>query len=57
MTDHRLMRGEGWVRCCICGELHTEPYLTLAKDVDGHRWDVCEGDCAREAGIEEDHRG
>jgi hypothetical protein len=52
MVDPALMRGESWVRCCICGELHTEPFMTLAKDADGVRWDVCEGDCAQEAGID-----
>lgn len=49
------MRGPDWVRCAICGELHTEPLMTLVKDTDGNRWDVCSGDCAIEAGIEEDH--
>ncbi len=46
------MSGEGWVRCCICGQLHTEPYDGLAIDTNGIRWDVCGGQCAREAGLE-----
>jgi len=49
--DASLMRGDGWVRCCICGELHERPYERLAVDLDGERWDVCSGDCAREAGV------
>jgi hypothetical protein len=51
MTDPALMRGDGWVRCCICGELHVAPYERLAVDADGLRWDVCAGQCAIEAGI------
>lgn len=52
VVDSSLMRGEGWVRCCICGELHESPYDRLAVDSDGWKWDVCEGDCAREAGVQ-----
>ena len=48
MTDSALMRGEGWVRCCICGALHVEPFENLMVDEDGVRWDVCVG-CADEA--------
>ena len=51
MVDPRLMSGPDWVRCAVCGELHTEPFITLAMDDDGNRWDVCEGDCAIEAGV------
>jgi hypothetical protein len=51
LTDPALMRGDGWVRCCICGELHTEPFERLAVDDEGQRWDVCAGECAVEAGI------
>ena len=51
MTDFRLMRGEGWVRCCICGELHEPPWPNLATDEDGDLTDVCAGECASEAGI------
>lgn len=50
VTDFRLMRGEDWVRCCICGALHESPWLNLATDEDGDLTDVCTG-CAREAGI------
>jgi hypothetical protein len=46
-----LMRGDGWVRCCVCGALHVAPYPGLARDVDGSMWDVCEGECAVGAGI------
>jgi hypothetical protein len=46
------MRGDGWVRCCICGELHERPYPNLARDAAGDLWDACSGDCARDAGIE-----
>lgn len=42
MTDARLMRGVGWVRCCICGELHTPPYDDLYVDEDDVKWDMCE---------------
>ena len=49
--DPSLMRGDGWVRCCICGELHERPYPNLARDADGFLWDVCAGECAVEAGI------
>lgn len=41
MTDFRLMRGEGWVRCCICGHLHTDPYPDLYVDPLGEMWDEC----------------
>lgn len=50
--DPRLMHGDTWVRCCICGRLHSEPYGELAVDTNGIRWDVCAGACAREAGLE-----
>lgn len=52
MTDPSVMRGEGWVRCCICGELHEDPYPNLARDENG-LIDVCRGECAREAGVKE----
>jgi hypothetical protein len=51
VTDPALMRGPGWVRCCICGQLHEHPYGGLAVDQEGERWDVCAGRCAAEAGI------
>lgn len=43
MTDPSLMRGPDWVRCCICGELHVEPFDGLAVDEDGAKWDMCVG--------------
>lgn len=47
-----LMRGDNWVRCCICFELHSPPFTFLAVDpTDGLRWDVCVGQCAKEAGL------
>ena len=49
--DPSLMRGDGWVRCCICGELHWHPYPDLHRDDNGELWDVCAGQCAREAGL------
>lgn len=49
--DGSLMRGDGWVRCCICGELHEHPFPNLAVDEHGVAWDVCKGDCARESGL------
>jgi len=57
MVDHSLMRGDDFVRCCICGELHglisgvTPP--GLAVDEAGIVWDVCKGECAASAGITE----
>jgi len=54
MTDSSLMRGEDWVRCCICGELHTKPYPNLVIEDDGSRWDICKGECAMEAGISDE---
>lgn len=51
--DASLMRGEGWVRCTICGELHEHPYPNLAVDERGIVWDVCSGNCAIEAGLRE----
>jgi hypothetical protein len=51
MTDPSLMRGNNWVRCCMCGELHTEPFDNLAKDKNGVYWDICKGQCALESGI------
>lgn len=37
--------------CCICFEgLTTE---TAAVDKYGAKWDTCKGECARQAGIEE----
>lgn len=51
MTDASLMRGNDWVRCCICGELHADPYPDLAVDDGGVVWDVCAGGCARESGL------
>jgi hypothetical protein len=54
VTDPDLMRGEGWVRCCVCGELHTHPYPNLARDKnDGALWDVCICQCAIDAGLEQ----
>ncbi len=50
MVDPDLMRGDGWIRCCICGRLHLAPYDELARDESG-KWDVCAGECARAAGI------
>ena len=47
------MRGDGWVRCCICGELHTPPYESLAIQ-QGDKYDVCTGLCAAEAGLSDD---
>lgn len=51
MTDPALMRGDGWVRCCICGQLHERPYPNLAVDRQGSKWDACKGQCAIDAGI------
>jgi hypothetical protein len=58
VVDPMLMRGRDdigpWVRCAMCGKLHRDPWPDLAVDLDdGGRWDVCTGDCAREAGITE----
>lgn len=37
--------------CCVCMKgLKSEE---CAVDKDGVRWDVCKGECAREAGVEE----
>jgi hypothetical protein len=51
VVDPDLMRGDGWVRCCVCGELHEAPYDGLARDEDGRLWDLCAGQCAKEAGL------
>jgi hypothetical protein len=57
MVDRSLMKGTDlhgpWLRCTICGELHRSPWDRLAVDVDGNHWDVCAGDCAVEAGIDQ----
>lgn len=53
MTDPTLMRGDGWVRCCMCGALHEDPYPDLAVDTEGNRWDMCSGECAASGGIVE----
>lgn len=52
MVDPALMKGDDWVRCCICGDIHHAPYPRLATDREGNRWDVCEGDCADDAGLD-----
>jgi len=39
------------IRCNICFKLCT--FEELAVDKYGDRWDVCTGQCAVEAGIEE----
>lgn len=41
MTDPALMRGDGWVRCAMCGALHVAPFPGLYVDAQGVRWDVC----------------
>lgn len=41
VTDPSLMRGEGWIRCCLCGKLHERPYPGLWVDEDGITWDIC----------------
>lgn len=51
MTDPALMRGDGWVRCCICGKLHIHPFEYLARDEEGFLVDVCDGQCAIDAGL------
>jgi len=53
MTDMSLMRGDGWVRCVICGELHKPPWSNLYRDRFGSLWDVCKGHCAQSAGVSE----
>jgi len=53
MVDAALMRGDDWIRCCICGRLHTEPYEGLATDKHGDTWDVCAGECAQLSGLDE----
>ena len=53
MVDAQLMRGDGWIRCCICGQLHSEPYEGLATDRNGDVWDVCAGECAQLSGLDE----
>jgi hypothetical protein len=45
------MRGDGWVRCCICGLLHEDPYPHLFRDAEGQLHDVCKIECARDAGL------
>lgn len=52
MADARLMRGDGWIFCCICFALHEEPFDALFVDDDGTRWDVCAGQCAIDAGLD-----
>lgn len=55
MVDPGLMRGAGWVRCCICGRLHEAPYPFLFRDVEGELWDLCNGTCAMEEGEEPEY--
>lgn len=43
MTDPTLLRGDGWVRCCVCFEVHYAPYPDLYIDKDGIKWDWCKG--------------
>lgn len=38
-------------RCEICGEALTSE--ECAVDTGGQKWDICRGECARQAGIEE----
>jgi len=47
-----LSRGDGWVMCCICFEIHSEPFDQLVVDSDGVKWDVCVGKCAEDAGVQ-----
>ncbi len=51
VTDFRLMSGDGWIRCCICGELHFRPYPNLFLDEEGDLHDVCRVECAEDAGL------
>lgn len=37
--------------CCICFSGLTPEQC--AEDTEGQKWDVCRGQCAREAGIQE----
>ena len=53
MVDASLMRGDGWVRCCICGTLHERPYPDLFRDASGHLWDTCREPCASQSGLTE----
>ena len=41
--------------CEICFEQLTVD--TCAVDTDGQKWDVCKGECARQAGIREGEPG
>lgn len=47
MTDPALMRGDGWVRCVMCGAIHHAPFPDLYVDENGDRWDVCRS-CAED---------
>ncbi len=37
--------------CCICFDRLTPQQC--AVDTDGQKWDFCKGDCARQAGVQE----
>lgn len=39
--------------CCICFTL-LKPE-DCAMDISGQKWDMCKGDCAVQAGIQESH--
>jgi len=52
MVDVALTRGEGWLLCAICFELHEDPYDNLAVDSEGRKWDVCAGECAEAIGLD-----
>lgn len=41
--------------CAICFAGLTP--ATCAVDTDGQRWDLCRGDCARQAGVTEQAAG
>lgn len=44
-------RHEWPLMCCICFEGLTSE--TCAVDINGVKWDVCPGQCARDTGLEE----
>lgn len=47
-----MFRGDNWIRCCICGELHVDPYPDLYEDDEDQKWDFCKGQCAHDAGMD-----
>lgn len=49
MTLATDLYGPGHVMCCICFEVREDSSFEWHVDSEGVIWDVCRGDCARQA--------